>query len=232
MKKFLMMLLTLAMLLSVALAENTKDAIIVLPTEVMEQTDGLLTMSDAIAKAKESMAIVPAESLTRAELVRLSDNSPQWIVTIFDISTFYADGWCMTVHAETGAVTRTVTTNMGYFAQIYDEWTAVKGPQSLWSLSDKQLYDRLYTVSPSYGQPVAGDMSYGDALAKAIDALELKNVVDYQIGYGYLMGSGDGVTNGVWEVFFVQNGETVYKVNLDAVTGDIYYIEPDAEGNG
>lgn len=232
MKKILMMLLALAMLLSAALAENTEDTIIVLPMEVVEQAEGMLTMSDAIAAAKASMAVVPAESLTRAELVRMSDESCQWIVTIFDISTFYADGWCIAVHAQDGSVTRKVTTNIGYFAQIYEEWTAVKGPNALWSLGDKQLYDRLYTVSPSYGQPVAGDMSYGDALAKAIDALQLKNAVEYQIGYGYLMGSGDGVTNGVWEVFFVQNGETVYKVNLDAVTGDIYYIEPDAEGNG
>ena len=70
------------------------------------------------------------------------------------------------------------------------------------------------------------------ALMKAIDVLQLTNAVDYQVGYGYLMGSGDGEINGVWEVYFVQDGETVYKVNLDAVTGEIYYIEPDEEGNG
>jgi len=42
----------------------------------------------------------------------------------------------------------------------------------------------------------------------------------------------DGQTNGVWEVWFMQENEMIYKVNLDAVTGEIYLIEPDEEGNG
>lgn len=229
MKKILMLLLAL-LLCGAALAETAEEP--VLPVTIIEQSDTLLSMSDAVAAAKGSMTIVPAECLIRAELVRMSDASCQWVVTIFDISTFYANGWCITVDATSGQVLVVHTTDIGYFNDVYDAWIAGKGPRALWSLEDKQLYDCLYTVMPSYGQPVEGDMTYGDALMKAIDALQLTNAVDYQVGYGYLMGSGDGEINGVWEVYFVQHGETVYKVNLDAVTGEIYYIEPDEEGNG
>lgn len=229
MKKLMMLFLALALMLCTAMAENTEEAP-VLPVEIVEQTEDVLTLSAALDAAKQSMAVVPAESLIRAKLVRLSDDSRQWIVTIFDSATFYADAWCITVDAVSGEVTGTVTTDIGYFTEIFDVWYEAKGTMALWSLEDKQLWDALYSMNPTSGQPVEGDMSYGDALAKAIDALELTNAVEYQIGYGYLMGSGE--SNGVWQVYFVQNGETMYKVNLDAVTGEIYYIEPDPNGNG
>ena len=65
-----------------------------------------------------------------------------------------------------------------------------------------------------------------------MQALGLNSPADFDIGYGYIMGMGDGGVNGMWEVYFVQSGELVYKVNLDAVNGEIYLIEPDVEGNG
>ncbi len=224
MKKMLMMLLALALLMSAALAD-------VLPKTIVAQQENVVSMADAVTAAQESMAVLPAECLTRAELVEMTDGTKQWIVTMFDVASFYANGWVITVDAE-GKVVNTITTDIGYFAEIYTAWIAEKGPQSLWSLEDKQLYDRLYAISPTYGMPVEGDMETSKALEKAIKALKLTDVVDYDIGYGYMMGSGDGATNGVWEVFFVKNGETMYKVNLDAVTGEVYYIEPDEEGNG
>lgn len=229
MKKMLTLLLALALLLCTALAENTEETVI-LPVEIVEQTEDVVSLSAALDAAKQSLAVVPAESLIRAKLVRMSDDSRLWIVTIFDVATFYADAWCITVDAASGAVVETVTTDIGYFTGIFETWLQAKGPMALWSLEDKQIWDALYSLNPSSGQPVEGDMSQGEALAKAIDALSLTNAVEYQIGYGYLMGSGEN--NGVWEVYFVQEGEVVYKVNLDAGTGEVYYIEPDEEGNG
>jgi hypothetical protein len=84
-------------------------------------------------------------------------------------------------------------------------------------------------MMPAYGLPQVGDMSKEAVLTKALFVLGLQSADEYQVGYGYLMG-GEGY-NGVWEITLVKNGQVAYRVNLDAITGDVYYMEPD-ESNG
>lgn len=227
MKKLLLLLAALLLALTPVMAETEP----VVPVQILPQTEGLLFMSDAIEAAKASLTILPADCLIRAELVRMSDDSCQWIVTIFDLTNF-ADGWCIMVDAAEGDVIASYRTDIGYFEGVHEEWQRAKGVEALWSLEDKLLFDTLYTMQPTYGLPMEGDMSQGEALVTAMKAVGVETAGQYQIGYGYIMGAGDGKTNGVWEVWFMQGEEMIYKVNLDAVTGEIYVIEPDAEGNG
>lgn len=230
MKKMLLLALALLVaMMGAALAEEETPAVI--PAQIVPQAEGFIPMADAIKAAESAMAVLPAECLTHAELVRMTDDSHRWVVSIFEMTAF-ADGWCFEVDALTGEVTGAETTNIGFFFPIYERWEQVKGNQALWSLEDKLLFDTLYTMLPTCGMPVEGDMTHGEALEVAVKVLGLTGASDYQIGYGYLKGAGDGVTNGMWEVYFVKDNEVVYKVNLDAVTGDVYLIEPDEEGNG
>ena len=228
MKKLLLLLAAMLLALTPVLAEEAAQAV---PVQILPQSEGVMYMADAIEKAKASLAVLPADCLVRAELVRMSDESAQWIVTIFDLTNF-ADGWCVALDAKNGEVIATDTTSIGYFDTISRRWEAVKGVEALWSLEDKLLFDNLYTMQPTYGLPMSGDMAQGEALVKAMAAVGVTSVSDYQIGYGYIMGAGDGQTNGVWEIWFMQGEEMIYKVNLDAVTGEIYLVEPDEEGNG
>ncbi|MGN0794351.1 MAG: hypothetical protein ACI4MG_07775 [Aristaeellaceae bacterium] len=230
MKKLLMLLAALLLAVTPVLAEETAETAIV-PVRILPQSEHMLYMADAIEKATASLAVLPADCLTRAELVQMSDESCQWIVTIFDLTNF-SDGWCIAVDAASGTVLTTDTTDIGYFTEISRRWQAVKGVEALWSLEDKLLFDTLYTMQPNYGLPMEGDMPQGEALVKAMATVGVTSANDYQIGYGYIMGMGDGQTNGVWEIWFMQGDEMIYKVNLDAVTGEIYLIEPDEEGNG
>ena len=62
-----------------------------------------------------------------------------------------------------------------------------------------------------------------DALAKALAALGLDGTGGYEVGYGYLVG-GEGY-NGVWEISLVIDGQVGCQVNLDAVTGEVYYLD-------
>lgn len=228
MKKLLTLLAALLLALTPVLAEEAAQAV---PVQILPQSEDVLYMADAIEKAKASLAVLPADCLIRAELVRMSDDSTQWIVTIFDLTSF-ADGWCIALDAKNGEIVSTDMTSIGYFDTISQRWAAVKGVEALWSLEDKLLFDTLYTMQPTYGLPMSGDMAQGEALVKAMNAVGVTTAGDYQIGYGYIMGAGDGQTNGVWEIWFMQGEEMIYKVNLDAVTGEIYLIEPDEEGNG
>ena len=227
MKKLLMLLAVLLLAAAPALAEDAMPEIV--PVEILPQSEGMVYMADAIEVAKTAMGVVPAECLIRAELVRMSDDSCQWIVTAFDLTNF-SDGWCISVNAVTGELLAVDTTKLGFFAIIHDRWESVKGIEALWSMEDKLLFDTLYTMQPVYGLPMEGDMPQGEALVKAMNAVGVTSIQEYAIGYGYIMGAGE--TNGVWEVYFVQGEELIYKVNLDAVTGEIYLIEPDEEGNG
>ena len=225
MKKLLLLLAALLLAAAPVLAENAPAV----PVEILPQSDDLLFMADAIEKAKATLPVLPADCLTRAELVRMSDDSRQWIVTIFDLSNF-ADGWCIAVDANTGAVLTTDATDIGYFYTVNARWQEARGVEALWSLEDKLLFDTLYTMQPMYGLPMDGDMAPGEALVKAMEAVGVTNAGEYEIGYGYIMGAGE--TNGVWEVYFMDGAEMIWKVNLDAQTGEVYLIEPDEEGNG
>ncbi len=228
MKKLLMLLAVMMLAVIPVLAEENTA---IVPVEILPQSEDMLSMADAIEKSKNSLAILPADSLIRAELVRMSDESCQWIVTIFDLTNF-SDGWCIALNAKDGEIITSDTTHIGYFSDVVARWEAARGVEALWSLEDKLLFDTLYTMQPTYGLPMEGDLPQGEALVKAMSAVGVTTVNDYQIGYGYIMGAGDGQTNGVWEVWFMQGEEMIYKVNLDAVTGEILLVEPDAEGNG
>jgi len=231
MKKLLMLLAALLLAITPAMADSLQPGSANVPVEILPQGEGMLYMADAIANAQASLPILPAEILTRAELVRMVDGSSRWIVTIFDLSTF-VNGWCIEVDAVSGEVLDNWTTSIGYFAEIAELWGEEYGLEALWSLETKMLFDTLYTMQPTYGLPVDGDMSQGEALVKAMAAVGVPSANEYQIGYGYIMGTGDGQTNGMWEVWFMKGNEMIHKVNLDAVTGEIYLIEPDEGGNG
>ena len=214
-----LMMLILALLLCVpAFAE----APAVIPAHRTEPANGTIGLADVLANAMQALPVRPEQYQTRAELVCMTDDSCRWIVTVFDLTTL-TDGWCVEMDAFTGAVVMSFTTYDGFFWDAYHAWAAQKGPHALWSLEDKQLYDALYAVMPAYGLPMPGDLSQEDALAKALAALVLDSTGGYEVGYGYLMG-GEGY-NGVWEICLVIDGQVDGQVNLDAVTGEVYYLD-------
>ena len=228
MKKLMMLMLAL-LLCGSAFAQETSA----IPVARTEPANGTIALSEAITTAMAAMPVKPEQYQTRAELVYMSDDSRRWIVTMFDLTTL-SDGWCVEMDAFTGDVAMSYTTYDGFFWDAYNAWTEQKGPHALWSLEDKQLYDALYAMMPAYGLPMPGDISAEDALKKALDVLGMDDAGGYEVGFGYLMG-GEGY-NGVWEICLVVDGQVDCRVNLDAVTGEVYYMEtnlqePD-EANG
>lgn len=223
-----LMMLILAVMLCVPAMAETPSA--VLPVKILEHEDVKITMNEAMTTAQQIVhPDIQTDKVVRATLVELSDGRSAWVVTIFDITRLtYA--WYATVDASTGDVLEMGVSDDGFFSNIFNAWTAQKGTYALWSLEDKQLYDALYALQPSYGLPVEGDMPAGQALTKALFLLGMTSSEGYSVGYGYIMGGED--YNGVWEICLVQNGQVVYRVNLDAQTGDLYYMEPDEAGNG
>lgn len=233
MKKWMMLLLALVLCLPVMAEEN-----LAVPVEIVEeraQNHIQVGLSEAIAKAQAEIPTLPEQYQTRAEVVRMSDDSYRWVVTVFDLATL-TDGWCVELDVSTGEVIAYHTTNDGFFLKPLEYWAGHKGGSTdkrLWTIEEKAIFDALYALQPMYGLPQPGDISRDEAVERANAALAPYYPQDRTTGYlicpGYLMG-GEGV-NGIWEIYFKEK-DLLYQVNLDAVTGEIYYISADDNGNG
>ena len=233
MKRLMMLLLALMLCLPAMAEEN-----LAVPVEIVEeraQNHIQVGLSEAIAKAQAEIPMLPEQYQTRVEVVRMSDDSYRWVVTVFDLATL-TDGWCVEIDASTGAVVDSYTTQEGFFKEVLEKWAAWKGGstnKALWRLEEKALIDALYALQPMYGLPQPGDISQEEAVERANAALVPYYPEDRVTGFlicpGYLMG-GEGV-NGIWEIYFKEK-DLLYQVNLDAVTGEIYYISAEDSGNG
>ena len=229
MKKWMLLILVLLLCLP-AIAEEHPAV----PVEIVEeraQNQIQVGLNEAIAKAQAEIPALPEQYQTRAEFVRMSDDTYRWVVTVFDLKTL-TNGWCVEVDMSTGAVLASYTTKDGFFTDVYEKWGAHKGSvRALWSMEDKALFDALYAPQPMYGLPERSDMIADDVLAKALAALGLQNADGYIVCYGYIMGN-DG-NNGILEICLSVDGVSVSdRVNVDAVTGEIYYLESADNGNG
>lgn len=223
MKKLMAWLTMLLMTAAAALAEANAPA---LPVKTLERTAASVTMESAMAAAQQLMTDAPTAFEMRTELVELADGTAAWVVTTFDMVDVLR-AWTALIDAADGSIIRSEATATGFFGETYADWTAQKDIHALWSLEDKQLYDHLYAMLPSYGLPEQGDMSAEAALAKALTALGLDSAGGYSVGYGYISG-GDGY-HGVWQVSLVIDGQVDAQANLDAVTGEIYYLVRDQQ---
>ena len=230
MKKLMMLMLALLLCLP-AMAEEYPA----IPVEIVNPVQGQMTQAEAMIKGQELLRMKPEQQQTRVNLVRMSDDSYRWVVTVFDLATL-TDGWCVELDASTGERIAYYTTDDGFFTKPLERWAAHKGgnaDQRLWTMETKALIDALYALQPMYGLPQPGDISKDEAIERANAALAPyfpeDRVTTYLICPGYLMG-GEGV-NGIWEIYFKEK-DVVYQVNLDAVTGEIYYISAEDNGNG
>ena len=233
MKKLMMLILALVLCVP-AMAEEYPPV----PVEIVEQRAQnhiQVGLSDAITKAQAEIPVLPESCQTRAEVVRMSDDSYRWVVTVFDLANL-SDGWCVELDAATGEVIAYYTTDDGFFTKPLERWAAHKGGSTdkrLWRMEQKALIDALYALQPMYGLPQPGDISEDEAIERASAALAPyypeDRVIAYLICPGYLMG-GEGM-NGIWEIYF-KGSDMIYQVNLDAVTGEIYYNSAEDNGNG
>ena len=99
MKKWMMLLLALVLCLPAMAEEN-----LAVPVEIVEeraQNHIQVGLSEAIAKAQAEIPTLPEQYQTRAEVVRMSDDSYRWVVTLFDLATL-TDGWCVELDVSTG----------------------------------------------------------------------------------------------------------------------------------
>ncbi len=206
-----------------AFAETAADSLI--PVAVVSSDADDETADEAI----ESLLEAKENMLTRYERVLLSDGREAWIICQFDQTTM-TDATCRMIDATTMEVLSEDTTDTGYFSAVRKRWEQVKGIYELWSLQDKALFDRLYSLSPCYGEPSEGDMTQEEALASAMEAVGITSDDYDAVGYGYICDISED--SGMWQVYFVKDNECFAMVNLDARESAILMVDSVDDGNG
>lgn len=217
MRKLLALLLCL-LLTAPALAEGP------LPEELLIPGQERMTLADAVSTVYGLIGQLPTEHLTSANLVRLSDNTHAWVVSVYDRSENPAANWTYTLSADDGEVVWADAAEGAVFIATRDQWEATLGSWQVWPRETLALYERLYMPINDAAWPDEIQISQEEACAIAMAALEMSNAADYQLGYRL-----DGT---LWQVFFVQEGVTAWQVNVDAASGQVTRIMPQGQGNG
>ena len=128
MKKWMMLLLALVMCLPVYADEKAP-----IPVEIVEvraQNHIQVGLETALSTAVGLLPEKIEQYQSRAEVVRMSDDTFRWVVTVFDLATLI-DGWCVEIDAATGAVMDSYTTRDGIFTEPLEKRAAWKDGSNL-----------------------------------------------------------------------------------------------------
>ncbi|MBQ8655340.1 MAG: hypothetical protein IJ507_10435 [Clostridia bacterium] len=212
MKKMLMLIIALMLPLTV-LAEGP------LPEELLIPGQEAVTMADAAGIAFGLPDAPQGEHTTRLQLVRLTDNTHAWVAT-----TFGEDAWhTVTLSAEDGETLWQETSSGGVFRDTLAAWEQARGDAKDWSGETFRLYDRLY--APAADTPAA-EAGIDQAEAERI-AMAAAGVEDESLYQRISVFTGD-----LWQVFLVQEGQTMWQVDVDAAGGQVRLMKPSGAGNG
>lgn len=168
------------------------------------------------------------------------DGDPRWYVN-YQAEQLPRPYLLITLEATSGEVLDTSYENFRWYQK---QWQAAKGRTCTWSLEDNVKFNQIYLDDervPRLPQPghISREEARDIALAviKEEYALSDMQLVPYEIGYslrdGIISGRSDAC---VWLIgFYDPQGETsrpVYQVNIEADTGKVILVYPDANSNG
>lgn len=216
--KKLMTLVGCLLLASAALAEGP------LPEELLLPGQDRVTLAEAVGMAFGLMEPQPGTTISRASLVRLTDNTHAWIVTVQEQGGESRQAWTFTLSADDGELLWQETSPQGDFPQTRQAWMAAWGEEDRWTGEQRMLFDRLYAVEGERALSPDGQVSQEEACDIALAALGLTDDSAYQLACSL---SGDR-----WQIILVQEGVAMWQVTLDASDGQVTLIAPGGAGNG
>ena len=218
MKKLATLAVCLLMGISAALAEGP------LPEELLLPGQDRVTLAEAVGMACGLMEPQPGVHMSRASLVRLTDNTHAWVITVRERGGAGQQAWTFTLSADDGELLWQEASPQGDFQQTRQAWTAAWGEEGRWTWEQRMLFDRLYAAAGENALSPEGQVSQEEACDIALAALGLTDDSAYQLVCSL---SGDR-----WQIILVQEGVTMWQVTLDASDGQVTLIAPGGAGNG
>lgn len=218
MRKLMTLAVCLLMAASAALAEGP------LPEELLLPGQDRVTLAEAVGMAFGLMAQQPGTTISRASLVRLTDNTHAWIVTVQEKGGESRQAWTFTLSADDGELLWQEDSVRGSFPQTRQAWREAWGEEGRWAAEQLMLFDRLYAVTGEAVPSADGQVSQEEACDIALAALGLTDDSAYQLACS--------LSGGRWQIILVQEGMAMWQVTLDASDGQVTLIAPGGAGNG
>ncbi|MGN0762797.1 MAG: hypothetical protein ACI4MK_05395 [Aristaeellaceae bacterium] len=218
MRKLMTLAVCLLLMASAALAEGP------LPEELLLPGQDRVTLAEAVGMAFGLMEPQPGTTISRASLVRLTDNTHAWIVTVQERGGEDRQAWTFTLSADDGELLWQEASAQGDFPRTRQAWKAAWGEEGRWTGEQRTLFDRLYAVEGERALPPDGQVSQEEACDIALAALGLTDDSAYQLACSL---SGDR-----WQIILVQEGVAMWQVTVDASDGQVTLIAPGGAGNG
>ena len=218
MRKLMTLAVCLLMAASAALAEGP------LPEELLLPGQDRVTLAEAVGMAFGLMAQQPGTTISRASLVRLTDNTHAWIVTVQEKGGESRQAWTFTLSADDGELLWQEDSVRGSFPQMRQAWREAWGEEGRWAAEQLMLFDRLYAVTGEAVPSADGQVSQEEACDIALAALGLTDDSAYQLACS--------LSGGRWQIILVQEGVAMWQVTLDASDGQVTLIAPGGAGNG
>ena len=218
MKKLMVLAICLLLGLSAALAEGP------LPEELLLPGQERVTLAEAVGMACGQMEPQPGTQISRANLVRLTDNTHAWVVTIHERDGENRRAWTYTFSADDGELLWQEASIQGDFPQTRQMWTASWGEEDRWTEGQRTLYDRLYAADGETMLSSGEQVSQEEACDIALAALGFPDASAYQLACS--------LSGGKWQIILVQEGVAIWQVTIDAADGQVTLIAPGGAGNG
>ena len=183
-----------------------------------------MTLAEAVGIAFGLMEPQPGTTISRASLVRLTDNTHAWIFTVQERGGEDRQAWTFTLSADDGELLWQEASAQGDFPRTRQAWTAAWGEEGRWTVEQRMLFDRLYALAGENSLTTDGQVSQEEACGIALAALGLTDDSAYQLACSL---SGDR-----WQIILVQEGVAMWQVTVDASDGQVTLIAPGGTGNG
>ncbi|MGN0971291.1 MAG: hypothetical protein ACI4OY_04995 [Aristaeellaceae bacterium] len=218
MKKLMTLVVCLLLAASAALAEGP------LPEELLLPGQDRVTLAEAVGMAFGLMEPQPGTTISRASLVRLTDNTHAWVVTVQERGGEGQRAWTYTFSADDGELLWQEAAAQGDFPQTRQAWVTARGAEGRWTGEQRTLFDRLYAAAGEAALSPEGQVSQEEACEIALAAVGMAEDGDYQLACSL---SGDR-----WQIILVQEGVAMWQVTVDASDGQVTLIAPGGAGNG
>ena len=218
MKKLMTLAVCLLLMASAALAEGP------LPEELLLPGQDRVTLAEAVGMAFGLMEPQPETTISRAGLVRLTDNTHAWVVTVHERDGESRRAWTYTFSADDGELLWQEASVSGDFPLTRQAWTAARGPEGRWTDGQRTLFDRLYAAAGEAVLSPDGQISQQEACEIALAAVGMADDSDYQLACS--------LSGGKWQIILVQEGMAIWQVTIDAADGQVTLIAPGGTGNG
>ena len=216
MKRLMTLVICLLLGVSAARAEGP------LPEELLLPGQDRVTLAEAVGMALRLAEPQMEPTVSRASLVRLTDNTHAWVVTIRAREGLRA--WTFTLSADDGELLWQEASAGGDFPQTRRAWADAWGEEGRWTEGQRMLFGLLYAAAGEGAPSAGGQVSQEEACDIALAALGLPDDSAYQLACSL---SGDR-----WQIILVQEGVAMWQVTLDASDGQVTLIAPGGAGNG